>query len=172
MPLNVPNIVFKTRVRDESISGDNPFRWQDVSTDDIFKGKSIVVLALPGAFTPTCSSTHLPGFEAKYDELKAKGVDEVYCVSVNDAFTMFQWSTNLQVEKVKMLPDGNGDFTRLMGMLVKKENLGFGDRSWRYSMHAVDGEIKKMFAEPGLMDNCPDDPFTCSDIDTMLDYLK
>lgn len=172
MPLNVPNIVFKTRVRDESIGGDNPFRWQDVSTDDIFKGKSIVVLALPGAFTPTCSSTHLPGFEAKYDELKAKGVDEVYCVSVNDAFTMFQWSRNLGVEKVKMLPDGNGDFTRLMGMLVKKENLGFGDRSWRYSMHVVDGEINKMFAEPGLMDNCPDDPFTCSDIDTMLDYLK
>jgi len=172
MPLNVPNIVFKTRVRDESIGGDNPFRWQDVSTDDIFKGKSIVVLALPGAFTPTCSSTHLPGFEAKYDELKAKGVDEVYCVSVNDAFTMFQWSKNLGVEKVKMLPDGNGDFTRLMGMLVKKENLGFGDRSWRYSMHVIDGEIKKMFAEPGLMDNCPDDPFTCSDIDTMMDYLK
>ena len=172
MPLNVPNIVFKTRVRDESIGGDIPFRWQDVSTDDIFKGKSIVVLALPGAFTPTCSSTHLPGFEAKYDELKAKGVDEVYCVSVNDAFTMFQWSKNLEVDKVKMLPDGNGDFTRLMGMLVKKENLGFGDRSWRYSMHVVDGEIKKMFAEPGLMDNCPDDPFTCSDVDTMLDYLK
>ena len=172
MPLNVPNIVFKTRVRDESIGGDNPFSWQDVSTDDIFKGKSIVVLALPGAFTPTCSSTHLPGFEAKYDELKANGVDEVYCVSVNDAFTMFQWSKNLGVEKVKMLPDGNGDFTRLMGMLVKKENLGFGDRSWRYSMHVVDGEIKKMFAEPGVMDNCPDDPFTCSDIDTMMDYLK
>lgn len=172
MPLNVPNIVFKTRVRDESIGGDNPFRWQDVTTSEIFSGKSIVVVALPGAFTPTCSSTHLPGFEAKYDELKAKGVDEVYCVSVNDAFTMFQWSKNLGVEKVKMLPDGNGDFTRLMGMLVRKENLGFGDRSWRYSMHVVDGEIKKMFAEPGLMDNCPDDPFTCSDIDTMMDYLK
>ena len=172
MPLTVPNIVFKTRVRDESIGGDNPFRWQDVSTDDIFKGKKIVVLALPGAFTPTCSSTHLPGFEAKYDEFKANGVDEVYCVSVNDAFTMFQWSKNLGVEKVKMLPDGNGDFSRLMGMLVKKENLGFGDRSWRYSMHVVDGEIKKMFAEPGQEDNCPDDPFTCSDIDTMLDYLK
>ena len=172
MPLNVPNIVFKTRVRDESIGGDNPFRWQDVATDDVFKGKNIVVLALPGAFTPTCSSTHLPGFEAKYDELKAKGVDEVYCVSVNDAFTMFQWSRNLGVEKVKMLPDGNGDFTRLMGMLVNKENLGFGDRSWRYSMHVVDGEIKKMFAEPGQEDNCPDDPFTCSDIDTMLDNLK
>jgi peroxiredoxin len=172
MPLNVPNIVFKTRVHDESIGGDNPFRWQDVTSTKIFSGKSIVVLALPGAFTPTCSSTHLPGFEAKYDELKAKGVDEVYCLSVNDAFTMFQWSKHLGVENVKMLPDGNGDFTRMMGMLVKKENLGFGDRSWRYSMHVVDGEIKKMFAEPGQEDNCPDDPFTCSDIDTMLDYLK
>jgi peroxiredoxin len=172
MPLNVPNIVFKTRVHDESIGGDNSFRWQDVTSTKIFSGKSIVVLALPGAFTPTCSSTHLPGFEAKYDELKAKGVDEVYCLSVNDAFTMFQWSKHLGVENVKMLPDGNGDFTRMMGMLVKKENLGFGDRSWRYSMHVVDGEIKKMFAEPGQEDNCPDDPFTCSDIDTMLDYLK
>ncbi len=168
MTTQVPEITFKTRVRDASLGGDNPFRWQDVTSSDIFKGKSIVVLALPGAFTPTCSSTHLPGFEAKYDELKAKGVDEVYCLSVNDAFTMFQWSKNLGVEKVKMLPDGNGDFTRLMGMLVKKENLGFGDRSWRYSMHVVDGEIKQLFAEPGLMDNCPDDPFEVSDIDTML----
>jgi len=172
MPLNVPNIVFKTRVRDESIGGDNPFRWQDVTSSEIFSDKSIVVLALPGAFTPTCSSTHLPDFEAKYNELKAKGVDEVYCLSVNDAFTMFQWSNNLQVEKVKMLPDGNGEFTRLMGMTVKKENLGFGDRSWRYSMHVVDGEIKKMFAEPGQEDNCPDDPFGVSDVDTMLDYLQ
>ncbi len=172
MATQVPEITFKTRVRDESLGGDNPFRWQDVTSSDIFKGKSIVVLALPGAFTPTCSSTHLPGFEEKYDELKAKGVDEVYCLSVNDAFTMFQWSKQLGVEKVKMLPDGNGDFTRLMGMLVKKENLGFGDRSWRYSMHVVDGEIKQLFVEPGLMDNCPDDPFEVSDVDTMLNALS
>ncbi len=167
----VPEVTFKTRVRDESQGGDNPFRWQDVTTSDIFKGKSVVLFSLPGAFTPTCSSTHLPGFEEKYDQLKAKGVDEVYCLSVNDAFTMFQWSQRLEVAKVKMLPDGNGDFTRLMGMLVKKENLGFGDRSWRYAMHVVDGEIKQLFAEPGLMDNCPDDPFTCSDVDTMLNAL-
>ena len=171
MKNTVPEITFKTRVRDASLGGDNPFRWQDVTSSDIFKGKNIVVLALPGAFTPTCSNTHLPGFEAKYDELKAHGVDEVYCLSVNDAFTMFQWSKNLGIEKVKMLPDGNGDFTRLMGMLVKKENLGFGDRSWRYSMHVVDGEIKQLFAEDGLMDNCPDDPFEQSDVDTMLSYL-
>lgn len=172
MKTTVPEITFKTRVRDESIGGDNPFRWQDVTSADIFKGKSIIVLALPGAFTPTCSSTHLPGFEAKYEALKTQGVDEVYCLSVNDAFTMFQWAKQLQVSKVKMLPDGNGDFTRLMGMLVKKENLGFGERSWRYSMHVVDGEIKQLFAEPGLMDNCPDDPFGVSDVDTMLDYFK
>jgi len=164
----VPNVVFKTRVRDESIGGDNPFKWQDVSTDDIFEKKNVVVFSLPGAFTPTCSSTHLPGFEDKYQELKDRGVDEVYCISVNDAFTMFQWSKNLEVSNVKMLPDGNGDFTRLMGMLVKKENLGFGVRSWRYSMHVVDGEIKSLFSEPGKMDNCPEDPFTVSDVDTML----
>lgn len=167
----VPNVTFVTRVRDESIGGDNPFRWQKVTTADIFAGKNIVVLALPGAFTPTCSSTHLPGYENKYQELKAKGVDEVYCVSVNDAFTMYQWAKNLGIENVKMLPDGNGEFSRLMGMLVKKDNLGFGDRSWRYSMHVVDGEIKALFVEPGLMDNCPEDPFTVSDVDTMLNYL-
>lgn len=168
----VPKVTFKTRVRDESIQHENPFRWQDVTTDDIFKGKSIIVVALPGAFTPTCSSTHLPGFEAKYDELKALGVDEVYCVSVNDAFTMFQWAKHLGVSKIKMLPDGNGDFTRGMGMLVRKQNLGFGDRSWRYSMHVVDGEVRAQFVEPGLMDNCPEDPFTVSDVDTMLAYLN
>jgi len=172
MKTTVPDIIFKTRVRDESLGGDNPFRWQDVSSADIFQDKKIVVLALPGAFTPTCSSTHLPGYEEKYDELKRKGVDEVYCLSVNDAFTMFQWSQRLQVKKVKMLPDGNGDFTRQMGMLVKKENLGFGMRSWRYSMYVVNGEIKKIFVEPGFMDNCPDDPFEVSDVDTMLDYLS
>jgi peroxiredoxin len=171
MSNTVPNVTFKTRVRDESIGGDNPFRWEDKTTADIFAGKSVVIVALPGAFTPTCSSTHLPGYEAKYEELKAKGIDEVYCVSVNDAFSMYQWSKQLGVEKVKMLPDGNGDFTRGMGMLVKKENLGFGDRSWRYSMHVVDGVVKSQFAETGLMDNCPEDPFEVSDVDTMLASL-
>ena len=167
----VPELTFKTRVRDESIGHENPFRWQDRTSADVFQGKKIVVLALPGAFTPTCSSTHLPGYEAKYDELRAKGVDEVYCLSVNDAFSMFQWAKHLGIEKVKMLPDGNGDFSRRMGMLVKKENLGFGDRSWRYSMYVVDGEIRAQFVEPGMMDNCPEDPFGVSDADTMIEYL-
>lgn len=169
---SIPEVTFRTRVRDESIGGDNPFRWQDVTSRDVFKGKNVVIFALPGAFTPTCTNAHLPGYEAKYDELKNKGIDEVYCLSVNDAFTMFQWAKYLKVEKVKMLPDGNSDFTRLMGMLVKKENVGFGLRSWRYSMHVVDGEIKQMFIEPGLMDDCPDDPFENSDVDTMLNYLS
>ncbi len=168
----VPDVVFKTRVRDESLGGDNPFRWQDVSTDDIFKGKKIVLFALPGAFTPTCSSFHLPGFDTKYQEFIDQGIDEVYCLGVNDAFTMFQWSKHLGVNHVKMLPDGNADFTRAMGMLVKKENLGFGYRSWRYSMLVDDKHIVQMFSEPGQSDNCPDDPFEVSDADTLLNYLK
>lgn len=168
----VPEVTFKTRVRDESVGGENPFRWQDVKSSEIFSGKKIVLFALPGAFTPTCSSTHLPGFEAKYDELKAQGADEVYCLSVNDAFTMYQWAQHQNIEKVKMLPDGNGDFSREMGMLVKKENLGFGERSWRYAMFVDNGEIKQVFSEQGKQDNCESDPFECSDVDTMLEYLK
>ena len=169
---SVPNVTFKTRVRDESIGGDNPFRWKDVTSDEIFKGKKVVVFGLPGAFTPTCSSTHLPGYEAKYDEIKETGIDEVYCLAVNDAFVMFQWAKHLEIKNVKMLPDGSGDFTRMMGMLVKKENLGFGLRSWRYSMVVHDGEIEEMFVEPGFSDNCESDPFEVSGADTMLGYLK
>lgn len=172
MATTVPNVVFKTRVRDESIGGSNPFRWQDVTTADIFKGKKVVIVALPGAFTPTCSSTHLPGFDAKYQEFKDAGIDEIYCLSVNDAFTMFQWGKHLGVKNVKMLPDGNGDFTRMMGMLVKKENLGFGDRSWRYSMLVDDQKIVKIFEEPGKADNFPEDPFVVSDADTILNFIK
>lgn len=172
LPTRVPDVTFKTRVRDESIGGENPFRWQDVSTKEIFGGKKVVVFGLPGAFTPTCSSTHLPGYEAKYDEFKALGVDEVYCLSVNDAFVMYQWAQKLGASKVKMIPDGTGEFTEKMQMLVRKDNLGFGARSWRYSMYVEDGEIKKVFIEPGFSDNCPDDPFEVSDADTMLSYLK
>ena len=168
----VPDVTFKARVRDESVGGSNPFRWQDLTSADIFNGRKVVILSLPGAFTPTCSSTHVPGFEEKYSEFAAQGVDDIYCVSVNDAFTMFQWGKHLGVDKVKMLPDGNGDFTRKMGMLVKKENLGFGERSWRYSMLVEDGNIKKVFSEAGKEDNCPTDPFEVSDADTMLAYMK
>lgn len=169
----VPNVVFKTRVRDESIPGPNPFRWQDRTTQEIFGGKRVVLFALPGAFTPTCSSTHLPRYEELYDEIKAQGVDEIICLSVNDAFVMFQWGKQLGAQRVFLLPDGNGEFTRKMGMLVDKSNLGFGMRSWRYSMVVDDGKIEKIFIEPAdSMDNCPIDPFEVSDADTMLAYLK
>jgi peroxiredoxin len=168
----VPNVVFKTRVRDESVPGPNPFRWQDRTTQEIFGGKRVVLFSLPGAFTPTCSSTHLPRYEALYDEIKAQGVDEVICLSVNDAFVMFQWGKQQGAEKVFLLPDGNGEFTRKMGMLVDKSNLGFGMRSWRYAMVVNDCKIEKIFIEPDHSDNCPTDPFEVSDADTMLNYLK
>jgi thioredoxin-dependent peroxiredoxin len=168
----VPDVVFKTRVRDESVGGENPFRWQDRTTKEIFGNKRIVLFSLPGAFTPTCSSTHLPRYEELYEQIKALGVDEIICLSVNDAFVMFQWGKNLGAKKVSLLPDGNGEFTRKMGMLVDKTNLGFGMRSWRYSMVVNNCEIEKIFAEPGYEDNCPTDPFEVSDADTMLAYLK
>lgn len=168
----VPDVVFKTRVRDESVGGDNPFRWQDRTTQEIFGGKRIVVFSLPGAFTPTCSSTHLPRYEALYDEFTALGVDQIICLSVNDAFVMYQWGKNMGANKVTLLPDGNGEFTRKMGMLVDKSNLGFGMRSWRYSMFVNDGVVEKIFAEPEYADNCPTDPFEVSDADTMMVYLK
>ena len=172
MTQQVPQITFKTRVRDESVEGSNPFRWQDVTSNDIFAGKKVIVFALPGAFTPTCSSTHLPGFEEHYQDFRDAGIDEVYCLSVNDAFTMFQWGKHQGLKNVKLLPDGSGDFTRGMGMLVRKDNMGFGLRSWRYSMLVENGEIKKIFSEAGKQDNCPDDPFEVSDANTMLSYLK
>lgn len=170
--MRTPEVTFKTRVRDESVEGPNPFRWQDVTSDDLFKGKKVVLFALPGAFTPTCSSTHLPGYEAAYDELKELGVDEVICLSVNDAFVMYQWGEHMGTKKVRLLPDGSGEFTRKMGMLVDKDNLGFGMRSWRYSALINDGEVEKLFSEPGFCDNAGDDPFEVSDAQTMIDYLK
>lgn len=170
--MQLPEVTFKTRVRDESVGGSNSYRWQDVTTREIFGGRKVVAFSLPGAFTPTCSSTHAPGYEAKYDKFKALGVDEVICLSVNDAFVMKQWADKLRVTKVFMLPDGNAEFTEKMGMLVKKENLGFGPRSWRYSMYVEDGVIQKFFIEPGFSDNCEDDPFEVSDANTMLEALR
>jgi peroxiredoxin len=168
----VPQVTFKTRVRDESVEGSNPYRWEDKTTQDIFGGKKVVVFSLPGAFTPTCSSNHLPRYEELYEEFKAQGVDAIVCVSVNDAFVMFQWGKSVGNKNVFLLPDGNGEFTRKMGMLVDKSNVGFGMRSWRYSMLVDDCKIEKIFVEPEFGDNCPTDPFEVSDADTMLAYLK
>lgn len=168
----VPDTIFKTRVRNEALGGDNPYEWKDVSSDDIFKGRNVVVFSLPGVFTPTCSTSHLPRYEELYQEFMDQGVDAVVCLSVNDAFVMFQWGKSQNAENVFLLPDGNADFTRKMGMLVDKSNLGFGMRSWRYSMYVEDSDIKKMFSEADYQDNCPTDPFEVSDADTILEYLK
>lgn len=168
----LPDAVFKTRVYDKSVEGENPYRWQDQTTQDIFGRKKVVLFSLPGAYTPTCSSTHLPRYEEIYDQFISLGVDDVICISVNDAFVMFQWGKHQGVEKVKLLPDGNGEFTRKMGMLVDKSNLGFGMRSWRYALIANDTNIEKIFVEPEFQDNCPSDPFLVSDADTVLQYLN
>ncbi len=157
----VPDVTF--RVRQDG-------QWVEWTTDQLFKGKTVVVFALPGAFTPTCSSTHLPGYMASSRALKDAGVDAIYCLSVNDSFVMNAWAKDQGVEdEVIMLPDGNGDFSRGMGMLVDKSHLGFGERSWRYSMLVRDGVIEQLFSEDR---NEPGDPFKVSDAQTMLNYLK
>lgn len=169
----VPDVTLKTRVRDESVEGPNPFRWQDVETGDLFKGKRIVVFSLPGAFTPTCSNEQVPGYERLYDEFKAAGVDEVYCISVNDAFVMFQWGKHLGVQNIKLLPDGSGDFTRRMGMLIRKNHVGFGDRSWRYAMVVDNGVISGWFEEPGINDEgLNGDPYGESAPEPVLAWVK
>ena len=168
----VPNVVLKTRVRDESVEGPNPYRWEDVKTRDLYAGKTVVVFALPGAFTPTCSSQQLPGYEKLYKEFVKHGVDEVHCLSVNDAFVMFQWGKAQKVKNVKLLPDGCGAFTDKLGMLVKKDNLGFGVRSWRYAMLVRDGEIVKVFEEPGRKHNHKEDPYGESSPENVLSWLK
>ena len=155
----VPSVKFQTRVRDESIEGDNPFRWQEVTSEELFAGKRVIVFSLPGAFTPTCSTFQLPDFEKMYDDFKAKGIDDIYCVSVNDSFVMNAWAKDQGLTNVKVIPDGSGLFTSGMGMLVAKDNLGFGVRSWRYAMVVNDGVVEKWFEEPGREDNCPDDPY-------------
>lgn len=172
MVTTVPNTTFKTRVRNDALEGPNPFEWKDLTSADIFAGKKVVVFSLPGAFTPTCSTSHLPRYEELYADFEALGVDAVVCISVNDAFVMYQWGLQQGAKNVFLLPDGSGDFTRKMGMLVNKDNLGFGMRSWRYSMLVNDGNIEKMFIENGFEDNCPTDPFEVSDADTMLNHLK
>ena len=155
----VPQVIFKTREGSQ---------WKDVSTDDLFRGKTVVVFALPGAYTPTCSSSHVPRYNELGPVFKANGVDAVLCISVNDAFVMDAWAKDQNADNVRFIADGNGDFAAGMGMLVDKSDIGFGKRSWRYSMLVKDGVIEKMFIEPDK----PGDPFEVSDADTMLHYLN
>ena len=169
----IPDVTLKTRVRDESIGGPNPFRWQDLNVRDAFAGKKVVVFSLPGAFTPTCSNEQCPNYERLYDLFKAAGVDEVYCMSVNDAFVMYQWGKSLGLEKVKLLPDGSGDFTRRMGMLINKDHLGFGMRSWRYAMIVENNEVVAWLEEPGINDDGADsDPYGETAPEKVLAALK
>lgn len=168
----VPNVIFKTRVRDESVQGLNPYRWEDVTSFDLFAGKRVVLFALPGAFTPTCSTYQLPSFEEKYEEFKYYGIDEVYCLSVNDAFVMNKWAQDQKLEKVKVIPDGAAVFTSGMGMYVRKDNLGFGGRSWRYAVIINNGRIEKWFIESGQKDDVEDDPYGESSPENILAFLK
>ena len=154
----VPDVTFQTR-RDHE--------WVELTSADVFGGKTVVVFSLPGAFTPTCSSSHVPRYNQLEPLLRREGVDEVVCLSVNDAFVMEEWKRSQKADRVTFLPDGNGDFTEGMGLLVGKRDLGFGNRSWRYSMLVRDGVVEKMFIEPEE----PGDPFHVSDADTMLRYL-
>ncbi len=154
----IPEVTFRTRRGHE---------WVNVTTEEVFAGRTVIVFSLPGAFTPTCSSSHVPRFDQLAAVFNAHGVDEVVCLSVNDAFVMNEWKVKQKAKNITFLPDGNGEFTRGMGMLVGKENLGFGLRSWRYSMLVRDGLIEKMFIEPEE----PGDPYQVSDADTMLDYI-
>jgi peroxiredoxin len=174
--MRVPYTNFKTRTGDDQAVGGCALiggEWKDIDTPEIFDGKKVVLFALPGAFTPTCSSQQLPGYEEKYDELKALGVDEIYCLSVNDAFVMNAWARDQKIEKVKVLPDGSAVFTQGMGMLVNKDHVGFGMRSWRYSMLVDNGEVIKIFEEEGKNNAGENgDPFEVSDADTMVKYLK
>jgi peroxiredoxin len=141
-------------------------------SNELFKNKRVVVFALPGAFTPTCSAYQLPGFEEKYDEFVSLGIDEIYCLSVNDGFAMNAWAKDQNIQNVKLIPDGNADFTRSMGMLVKKNNLGFGTRSWRYAMVVDNNVIEKIFIESGLSDNAESDPYEVSTPENVLEYVK
>lgn len=168
----VPQVTFRTRVRDESIAGPNPYRWQDVTTDDYFSQKCVIVFSLPGAFTPTCSTYQLPKFEELYSEFQKLGVDAIYCVSVNDAFVMNAWARQQCVNRVMMIPDGNAEFTRKMGMLVNKDNLGFGMRSWRYAMLVRNGVIEALWTEPGFADNAQEDPYGVTSPEEILNKLQ
>jgi glutaredoxin-like protein len=152
-------VTFKARPNDQ---------WRDITTDELFKGRTVVVFSLPGAYTPTCSSTHLPRYNELAAVFKQNGVDEILCISVNDAFVMNEWKGGQEADNITMVPDGNGDFTKGMGMLVDKRDLGFGMRSWRYSMLVRDGVIEKMFIE----EEAEGDPFAVSDADTMLRHIN
>jgi len=172
-PHKLPNVMFQTRVRDDSIEGPNPFTWKTVTTQDLFFGKRSILFSLPGAFTPTCSTYQLPDFEKLFPEFQAQGIDQIYCMSVNDSFVMNCWAKDQGLENVKVIPDGSAIFTAGMGMDVKKDNLGFGIRSWRYACIVDDKmNVEQAFIEPGFRHNADDDPYGVSSPQNILAFLK
>ncbi|ACT56784.1 peroxiredoxin [Candidatus Liberibacter asiaticus] len=168
----IPQVVFHMRVATVLPDGSKAFQWKDVNTQDLFAGKRVFLFALPGAFTPTCSDHQLPGFEKIYDDLRCEGIEEVYCLSVNDAFVMNAWGKKLEIKNVKLLPDGSGEFTRKMGMLVYKDNVGFGLRSWRYGALIKDMVVESWFVEEGFSDNCATDPYEISSPENVLKVIR
>ena len=168
-----PRVTFQTRIRDESIEGNNPYRWQQITSDELFANKRVVLFSLPGAFTPTCTDYQLPGFEENYDRICNAGCDDVYCISVNDAFVMNAWAKVMDIQNVKVIPDGSGNFTRFMGMLVGKNHLGFGLRSWRYMCVLNNGVVEKWWQEPGINnDGLDDDPYEQTTPENCCEYLE
>ena len=169
------NHTFKFREGDTDEKGGCTFiggSWKDVSTDDLFKDRKVVMFSLPGAFTPTCSGQQLPTYDDMHKQFKDKGFDAVYCISVNDAFVMNAWARDLNIKNVKMIPDGCGTFTRSMGMLVNKPAQGFGMRSWRYSAIINNGSVLKFFEEPGFNNESNDhDPYTVSSPEHVIKQL-
>src|SRR6056300_1380771 len=159
----LPDISFRTRSLGE---------WKNISTDDYFKGKRVILFALPGAFTPTCSNQQPPGYEKLHDVFKEHGIDDIFCLSINDSYVMNAWAANQKLEKVKVIPDGNGDFTDQVDMLVEKTDCGFGMRSWRYAAIVNDGTVEVMFEEPGKVDNNDGDPYSVSSPENVLKYLQ
>ena len=166
------NIVFHVRHRDESIGGENPYKWKEITTADYFNNKRILLFSLPGAFTPTCSTYQLPGFEKHYDAIKKHGINEIYCISVNDSFVMNKWAQDQHIRNVKVIADGSALFTNYMNMLVLKDNLSFGQRSWRYAAIINNGVVEKLWEEPGKMDNCLDDPYGETSPEKILQDIK
>ena len=174
----LPSVTFKIRTANEFenddicfMNGENP--WTDVTSEEMFENKRVLIFSLPGAFTPTCTSQQLPAFDSMFSDLQNLGIDEIYCISVNDSFVMNAWSQKLNIKNIKLIPDGTGEFTQKIGMLVNKDHLGFGMRSWRYAVIADNMKVEKFFVEPGKNDNGDDDdPYEETSPENILNTLK
>ena len=172
----LPSVTFKIRTANEFenddicfMNGENP--WTGVTSEEMFENKRVLIFSLPGAFTPTCTSQQLPAFDSMFSDLQNLGIDEIYCVSVNDAFVMSKWFKDQEVLNVRWLADGSGLLTERLGMLCKKDNLGFGVRSWRYACVINNGVVEQMFAEEGKCDNHNEDPYDISSPENVYEKL-